>query len=154
MVALQVGTETEGSRTGVRGRSPSPRLRGHHCQRIPPGCRILAVGEMESLFRLVGRPASFCRRRPLFSAFSAHGGSSSSLSGTRASGKWPTSIPFPVSPRRACSSIARMSSSTPHPEYRLPPNAKPHHYDLIIRTDLENQTFAGFVAVQYAADLI
>ena len=47
-----------------------------------------------------------------------------------------------------------MSSSIPHPQYRLPLNVKPTHYDLTIRTNLENQTFDGFVDVQCVADLI
>ncbi|KAF9650846.1 hypothetical protein BDM02DRAFT_3217429 [Thelephora ganbajun] len=38
-----------------------------------------------------------------------------------------------------------MSSPTSHPESRLPLNVKPTHYDLTIRTNLENQTFDGFV---------
>ena len=40
-----------------------------------------------------------------------------------------------------------MSSPVSHPEYRLPPNVQPSHYDLTIRTNLENQTFDGFVDV-------
>ena len=47
-----------------------------------------------------------------------------------------------------------MSSSISHPEYRLPPNVKPSHYDLTIRTDLENQTFDGSVSVRCVVDLI
>lgn len=35
-------------------------------------------------------------------------------------------------------------------EYRLPVHVKPTHYDLIIRTDLEELTFEGFVKIQYA----
>ena len=47
-----------------------------------------------------------------------------------------------------------MSSPVSHPEYRLPPNVQPSHYDLTIRTNLENQTFDGFVDVQCVTDLI
>ena len=41
-----------------------------------------------------------------------------------------------------------MSSSVSNKECRLPTNVKPTHYDLVIRTDLENQTFDGSVDVQ------
>lgn len=33
-------------------------------------------------------------------------------------------------------------------EYRLPTNVKPIHYDLIIRTDLDNFQFEGFVKIR------
>ena len=47
-----------------------------------------------------------------------------------------------------------MSSSFSHSEYRLPPNVKPTHYGLTIRTNLENQTFDGFVDIEYVTNLI
>lgn len=113
---------------------------------------------MESLFRSVVRPVSFCHRRSLFSVFSPVRSARVGSREKRDSGRWPTLVSslssLPTNPHRACSSIAHMSSPTSHPEYRLPPTVKPQHYDLIIRTDLENQTFEGFVAVQYVADLI
>lgn len=34
-------------------------------------------------------------------------------------------------------------------EYRLPTNVKPIHYDVTIKTDLEDQTFEGFVRIEY-----
>lgn len=33
-------------------------------------------------------------------------------------------------------------------QYRLPTNAKPTHYDLTIKTDLDNLQFQGFVKVE------
>lgn len=33
-------------------------------------------------------------------------------------------------------------------EYRLPTNVKPVHYDVTVKTDLENQTFEGFVRIK------
>lgn len=33
-------------------------------------------------------------------------------------------------------------------EYRLPTNVKPVHYDVTIKTDLENQSFEGFVCIK------
>lgn len=33
--------------------------------------------------------------------------------------------------------------------YRLPTNVKPTHYDITIKTDLEDLTFQGFVKVEY-----
>jgi hypothetical protein len=109
---------------------------------------------MQSLLRAVGRPASFCRRRSLFSAlYSTRVGSSSPFE-ARLPGRSPGQLPLPATSRRACSSVARMSSSASHPEYRLPPSAKPTHYDLTVRTNLENQTFDGFVEVQCVTDLI
>jgi hypothetical protein len=33
-------------------------------------------------------------------------------------------------------------------EFRLPTDVRPTHYDLTIRTDLEKQTFDGFVIAQ------
>ena len=47
-----------------------------------------------------------------------------------------------------------MTSPVSHQEYRLPTDVKPTHYDLTIRTNLENQTFDGFVEVQCVIDLI
>ena len=69
----------------------------------------------------------------------------------------PTRVnPSPLLPnsRRVCSSIAPMSPPVSHPEYRLPLTAKPTHYDLTIRTNLENQTFDGFVRIQCVTDLL
>ena len=114
---------------------------------------------MQSLFRSVGHPANFCCRRSLFStfssAYSARAGSSLLLE-ARASERRPTPSlsPLLANSWRACSSIAHMSSPVSHPEYRLPPNVKPTHYDLIIRTDLENQAFDGSVNVKCAVDMI
>ena len=118
------------------------------------------VVRMQSLLRSIGRPAVSCRRRSLssafFSVYSARSGSNL-LFETRA-WRWPTLNPSPsplsANSPRACSSIAHMSSSGSHPEYRLPPSAKPTHYDLTIRTNLENQTFDGFVDVQCVSDPI
>ena len=125
--------------------------------RVPLPANASGLVRMQSLFRSVGRPAGFCPRRSLFSAcfpvYSARTGSNS-----RASGKRPTPPEslnlLSANPRRACSSTARMSSPVTHPEYRLPPNVKPSHYDLTIRTNLENQTFDGSVDVQCVANLI
>lgn len=33
-------------------------------------------------------------------------------------------------------------------EYRLPTNVKPAHYDVTIKTDLENLSFEGFVRIE------
>jgi hypothetical protein len=129
-----------------------------YSDRSPPPANSSPSGldKMQSLFRSVGRPASLCHRRSLFSAFSpiyfARAGSN-----TPFETRLPTSVnpsPLSANSRRACSSIAHMSSPVPHPEYRLPPNVKPAHYDLTIRTNLENQTFDGFVDVQCVTDLV
>ena len=124
----------------------------HHCQRTHP----LGWTGMQSLFRSVGRPATLSHRRSLFSAFSpiyfARAGSKYDTCA-----RWPTSVnpsPLSANSRRACSSIPHMSSSISHPEYRLPPDVKPTHYDLTVRTNLENQTFDGFVDVQCVTDLV
>jgi len=34
-------------------------------------------------------------------------------------------------------------------EYRLPTNVKPTHYDVTIKTDIENQLFEGFVQIEW-----
>jgi hypothetical protein len=115
------------------------------------GADIEQAVRMQSLFRSVSRPVNLCHRRSLFSAAfpvcSAREGSSSLLK----PGKSPTVTSGPRlsdNSERARHSIAHMSSSVSHPEYRLPLNAKPTHYDLTIRTNLEDQTFDGFVDVQ------
>ncbi|KAI0050503.1 leucyl aminopeptidase [Auriscalpium vulgare] len=40
-----------------------------------------------------------------------------------------------------------MSSVKPLDDYRLPTNVRPKHYDLIVRTDLEKETFEGSVTI-------
>jgi len=34
-------------------------------------------------------------------------------------------------------------------EYRLPTKVKPTHYDVTIKTDIENQVFEGFVQIEW-----
>ena len=47
------------------------------------------------------------------------------------------------------------AAAPPNPNgYRLPTNVKPTHYDVIIKTDLENSTFNGKVKVRYALSAI
>jgi aminopeptidase 2 len=41
-----------------------------------------------------------------------------------------------------------MTGTSSPTEFRLPPGIRPTHYDLTIRTDLEKQTFDGFVVTQ------
>lgn len=57
---------------------------------------------------------------------------------------------FPSCQLRHCSSVHMASLTTPGTpdEYRLPTNVKPAHYDVTIKTDLENQTFEGFVRIE------
>lgn len=44
---------------------------------------------------------------------------------------------------------------TPDPnQYRLPTNVKAAHYDIIIKTDLENLTFDGIVTARYASAVV
>ena len=103
---------------------------------------------IQSLFKSVGCPVSLRHRRSLFSViFPVHSARvGSNLSFER---RWLSLSPrLSANPQRTCSSLAPMSSSVSHPEYRLPLNVKPAHYDLTIRTNLENQTFDGFVDVQ------
>lgn len=56
---------------------------------------------------------------------------------------------------RSCSSLAPIANisatimTKPTDEYRLPLDVKPTHYDVTIRTDLETQTFTGFVKIKY-----
>ncbi len=51
---------------------------------------------------------------------------------------------------RHCSSVHMASLATPgaSDEYRLPTTVKPTHYDVTIKTDLENQDFEGFVHIE------
>ena len=137
------------------------RLLGHHRQRTPDRQR---VPRMLSLLRSVGRQASLCHRRSLFSAFvpnySTRTGPNLLLNTpVSTAGKWLTTDGVNPSPlfaswTRTCSSASHMSFPTPNPEYRLPSNAKPNRYDLTVRTNLENQTFDGFVDVQCVTDPI
>jgi len=153
---MRAGAGTDGCPgvgEGIDGKREHPRsivFTASYCQRKPLGC---GIWRMQSLLRTVGRSAGFCRRRSLFSAFSRVRSPQVGSDLLHASGRWPAASPrspdpLSASTRRACSSIAHMSFSTSHPEYRLPLNAKPTHYDLTIRTNLENQTFDGFVDVQ------
>lgn len=43
--------------------------------------------------------------------------------------------------------MASLTTPGASDEYRLPTNVKPTHYDVTIKTDLENQTFEGFVRI-------
>lgn len=52
---------------------------------------------------------------------------------------------------RAFSTTAMSTIEDP---YRLPTNVKPTHYDITIKTDLENLTFQGFVKVEYVCHYI
>ncbi len=52
---------------------------------------------------------------------------------------------------RAFSTTAMSTTEDP---YRLPTNVKPTHYDITIKTDLENLTFQGFVKVEYVCHYI
>lgn len=65
-----------------------------------------------------------------------------------------TSLSFPPSIKSRLSSrlgVATMSTSATAPlvdEYRLPLDVKPVHYDVIIKTDLEQFTFEGVVKIK------
>lgn len=65
-----------------------------------------------------------------------------------------TSLSFPPSIKPRLSSrldVAAMSTSASTPavdEYRLPLDVKPTHYDVIIKTDLEQFTFEGVVKIK------
>lgn len=51
--------------------------------------------------------------------------------------------------------MSTAATSTPDPtQYRLPTNLKATHYDIIVKTDLENLTFNGIAKVRYASVLI
>jgi len=39
-------------------------------------------------------------------------------------------------------------------KYRLPTNVKPTHYDVTIKTDIENQVFEGFVQIKWELSLL
>jgi hypothetical protein len=41
-----------------------------------------------------------------------------------------------------------------HDQYRLPTNVKATHYDVTIKTDLENLTFQGFVKIRYGGNIL
>jgi hypothetical protein len=45
-------------------------------------------------------------------------------------------------------SASNMSSEKALDHYRLPTDLRPRHYDLTIRTDLENERFFGFVKIE------
>ena len=47
--------------------------------------------------------------------------------------------------------MSTAAATAPDPkEYRLPTNVKATHYDITIKTDLENLTFNGIAKVRYA----
>jgi hypothetical protein len=52
------------------------------------------------------------------------------------------------SPLDVSASLMASSSENVSDHYRLPTNARPRHYDLTIRTDLENEKFTGFVKIE------
>lgn len=63
---------------------------------------------------------------------------------------------FSTSSTKSCSSLhSTFSAMSPSAtsedptQYRLPTDVKPTHYDVTIKTDLENLTFQGFVKVRY-----
>lgn len=120
------------------------------------GVRILIM-RTQSLFKSIGCPVSLLNRRSLFSVifpvYSARMRSNLSFE-THSARRLGLSPRLSLNSSRPCSSTALMSSSVSHPEYRLPPNVKPTHYDLTIRTNLENQLFDGFVDVQCVTDQI
>lgn len=66
------------------------------------------------------------------------------------SGRLPPVPSFCSLPPIGLDYIPTMTSSTPADpsQFRLPVNVKPTHYDLTVRTDLENQTFGGFVKIR------
>ena len=54
-----------------------------------------------------------------------------------------------LSRSRYCSLAHMVSpSQKASDEYRLPTNIKPTHYDVTIKTDIENQVFEGFVQIK------
>jgi hypothetical protein len=61
----------------------------------------------------------------------------------------------PLSAQSFISSAAPQMASLTTPgapdEYRLPTTVKPTHYDVTIKTDLEDQTFEGFVRIEYVS---
>ena len=57
---------------------------------------------------------------------------------------------FPLEARN----LVTMSTTSDPDQYRLPTNVKPTHYDITIKTDLENLTFDGIVKVRYALSAI
>ena len=65
-----------------------------------------------------------------------------------------TATPCVRSSSLAKTKLAVMSTAAataPDPkEYRLPTNVKATHYDITIKTDLENLTFNGIAKVRYA----
>lgn len=44
--------------------------------------------------------------------------------------------------------MSAAAATKPQDEYRLPVGVKPTHYDVTIRTDLEELVFDGFVKIQ------
>ena len=57
----------------------------------------------------------------------------------------------PLSRSRYCSLAHMVSPPTQKAsdEYRLPTKVKPTHYDVTIKTDIENQVFEGFVQIEW-----
>src|ERR1700677_2560097 len=52
------------------------------------------------------------------------------------------------SPLDVSAYLMASSSEDASDHYRLPTNARPKHYDLTIRTDLEKEKFTGFVKIE------
>ena len=70
---------------------------------------------------------------------------------TRAQSQLPASLScFKSLLAQPSSESANMTLLAPQGEekYRLPTNVKPTHYDITIRTDLEDLTFSGFVKIR------
>lgn len=44
--------------------------------------------------------------------------------------------------------MASLTAAGSSDEYRLPTNIKPTHYDVAIKTDLENLIFEGYVRIE------
>jgi len=85
---------------------------------------------------------------PLACATRSHGTTQSTLCSA-----W-SCLPRSQSPRipstkTYCSTSAIMTKPIDSDDFRLPLDVAPTHYDLTVKTDLENSTFEGVVKIEY-----
>lgn len=129
--------------------------------RTPSWCRNLALPQLRVQPSGLCTPHVGARKYSSVVAFPTHdtrrdsvtqskrGAQRQSLANCRLSQLGPISA-LPSPQLRHCSSAHMSSLAKPGApdEYRLPTNVKPVHYNVTIKTDLEDQTFEGFVRIE------
>lgn len=124
-----LGAQGRALRVHVRSKLIDGTARRHICHQYRP-CAPLK----SQITQKAGSPSSFLRQPIKFSPQLASYCSASSFRPI-----------LPTPPQ-----VFTMSTATPVEDpYRLPTNVKPIHYDITIKTDLEDLTFQGFVKIKY-----